>query len=83
MTKQKALVRLYTKPGCHLCEEAKEQMLAADCADLYEFEEVNIDDDPALKARYGHLIPVISINGVKVFEYRVVAATFREAVIAA
>jgi glutaredoxin len=73
----KANVILYTRPGCHLCEEAKEEMLAANCADEYELEEVNIETDAALKERYGWEIPVIVINGVKAFKYRLTADEFK------
>ena len=77
---QKASVILYTRPGCHLCEKAKEQMLAARCADLYELEEINIEIDPALVERYGAKIPVITINGVEAFRYHVHAAAIRESI---
>jgi glutaredoxin len=77
MMKKKAHVRLYTRPGCHLCEEAKEAILAAGCADEYVLEEINIDDDPALVERYGWEIPVITINGIKAFKYRLTAAEFK------
>jgi glutaredoxin len=73
----KAHVILYTRPGCHLCQEAKREMLAADCADRYVLEEVNIETDPALKERYGLEIPVILINNVKAFKYRLTADQFR------
>lgn len=74
---EKARVTLYTKPGCHLCEEAKAQMLAAGCANLYELEEVNIETDPALMERYGLSIPIIAINGVEAFKYRITPEAFR------
>jgi glutaredoxin len=74
---KKATVRLYTRPGCHLCEEAHREMLAADCADLFELEEINIDEDPALKELYGWEIPVVTINGHKAFKYRLTAEEFR------
>jgi glutaredoxin len=73
----KAHVILYTRLGCHLCEEAKQEMLAAGCADEYTLEEVNIETDAALKERYGWEIPVIFINGVKVFKYRLTADEFK------
>ena len=40
-------------------------------------EEVNIDEDPLLKEKYGHDIPVIFINGVKAFKHRVDAGDFK------
>ncbi|MDT5122760.1 MAG: hypothetical protein QOC96_2242 [Acidobacteriota bacterium] len=73
----KAYVILYTRPGCHLCEEAKREMLAADCSTDYVLEEINIETDPALVEDYGWEIPVIIINGIKAFKYRVTAAEFK------
>ncbi len=73
----KAHIILYTRPGCHLCEEAKQEILAANCADEYALEEVNIESDPALIELYGWEIPVILINGVKAFKYRLTAGEFK------
>jgi glutaredoxin len=78
--KAKAQVLLYTKPGCHLCEEAKGEMLSAGCADLYDLTEINIETDPALKTRYRFDIPVITINGQERFRHRLTAAEFKRAV---
>lgn len=68
---------LYTRPGCHLCEEAK----AAIAADLREFgatlREVNIDEDPVLEKRYGRDIPVIFIGRHKAAKHRVDVKQFR------
>ena len=56
---------LYTRPGCHLCEEAK----AAIAPVLHEFgaalREVNIEKDAVLEERYGWDIPVIFIGARK------------------
>ena len=73
----KAHVILYTRPGCHLCEEAKQEMMAAGCSDAYALEEVNIETDPVLKEKYGWEIPVIVINGVKAFKFRLTADEFK------
>jgi glutaredoxin len=70
-------VTLYTRPGCHLCEEAK----AAITPLLREFgaslREVNIDEDSDLKARYGWDVPVIFIGQHKAAKHRVDLAQFR------
>ena len=79
MTKQKAHVRFYTKPGCHLCEEAKQEILRAGGGQAYTLEEVNIEPDPTLRARYGTEIPVVVINGIVAFKHRLTAADFRRA----
>ena len=56
-------VRLYSRPGCNLCEDALSvvENLRGDFNFLLE--EVNIDEDPALKERLGHQIPVITVDG--------------------
>jgi glutaredoxin len=78
--KQKAEVILYTRPGCHLCEEAKRQMDAADCADSYDLKEINIESDPELLKSYGWDIPVIVIDGEVAFKHRVKPREFAKAV---
>ena len=74
---QKAQVTLYTRPGCHLCDEAKQAMLAARCADLYALQEINIDSDPSLARRYGWDIPVLIINGIETFKHRLTPSDFK------
>jgi glutaredoxin len=70
-------VTLYTRPGCHLCEEAKAAiapLLREFGAALYE---VNIDQDAILEERYGWDIPVIFIGGHKAAKHRVDVQQFR------
>jgi glutaredoxin len=70
-------VTLYTRPGCHLCEDAK----AAIAPLLREFgaslHEVNIDKDAVLEGRYGWDIPVIFIGARKAVKHRVDVELFR------
>ena len=70
-------VTLYSRPGCHLCEEAK----AAIAPLLREFgaalREVNIDENAFLRERYGWDIPVIFIGRHKAAKHRVDLAQFR------
>jgi glutaredoxin len=77
---KRAEVRFYTRPGCHLCEEAREAVRAANCADEYTLEEINIDEDAALKKRYLLKIPVITINGREAFIHRLTPADFKRQV---
>jgi glutaredoxin len=70
-------VTLYTRPGCHLCEEAKAaiaSLLGEFGASLYE---VNIDQDAILEERYGWDIPVIFIGAHKAAKHRVDIEQFR------
>ncbi len=70
-------VTLYTRPGCHLCEEAKTAVAPL----LREFgaalREVNIENDAVLEERYGWDIPVIFIGARKAAKHRVDVEQFR------
>lgn len=68
---------LYSKPGCHLCEEMRGVVakVAGECG--AEFEEVDISRHPDLLARYGEEIPVLFIAGRKAFKYRVTESQLR------
>ena|SRR4028119_517656 len=73
---RKAQVMLYTRRGCHLCDEAKQAMLAARCEGQYILQEIDIDLDPALVRRYGWDIPVVLIDGIETFKHRLTASEF-------
>jgi len=77
----KAQVIIYSKPGCHLCDEAKEAILAAGCNDQITLTEINIESDPELMSKYRHDIPVIAINGVEAFMHRIDPTEFRERIL--
>lgn len=58
-----ARVTLYTRPGCHLCEDAR-LVVETVCTDLGEtYDEISIDTDPELTRRYGNEIPVTLVDG--------------------
>ena len=76
--KTRAQVILYSKPGCHLCEQMKLEIAKAQCAALYDLKEINIESDPKLMAQYRNDIPVLSINGVDVFKHRLSSQAFRD-----
>jgi glutaredoxin len=65
-TRGSARVTLYTRPGCHLCEDAR-AVVERVCADLgEEYVEVDITSGPdaeALSRRYGEEIPVTLVDG--------------------
>jgi glutaredoxin len=60
-------VTLYTRQGCHLCEDAKAVLVRHGLS----VKEVDIDQEPELKARYQECIPVVVIDGVERFRGRV------------
>jgi glutaredoxin len=73
----KVQVIIYSKPGCHLCDEAKQAILAAGCNDQITLTEINIESNPDLMSKYRYDIPVIAINGVEAFIHRVDPLEFR------
>jgi glutaredoxin len=62
-------VTLYSRPGCHLCEEAKTALRRVQARASFDLVEINIETDDALHARYLERIPVIALDGEEVFEY--------------
>ena len=74
----KAHVIIYSRPGCHLCDEAKRTIETAGCFGEYTLEEINIESDADLLKSYQYDIPVITINGVEAFRHRLTAESFRE-----
>lgn len=76
-----ARVTLYSKPGCHLCEDAR-VVVAAVCAELAEsFTEVDISADADLMAEYGEQIPVTLVDGLHHDFWRVDADRLRTALL--
>lgn len=58
-----ARVTLYGKPGCHLCDDARE-VIARVCAEVgTSYDEVDITTDPALQQQFGEQIPVTFVDG--------------------
>jgi glutaredoxin len=56
-------ITLYTRPGCHLCEDAAELLERLAARIPIEVTEVNILNDVDLFERYKHSIPVVAIGG--------------------
>jgi glutaredoxin len=64
---------LYSKPGCHLCDEMKTvvRRVMASGRRPTALEEIDITADADLEARYGREIPVLLVDGKKVAKYRI------------
>jgi glutaredoxin len=52
-------VILYTRPGCHLCDEAHQLLLTHGLTPCV----VNIDEDAALREKYDCCVPVVEVDG--------------------
>jgi glutaredoxin len=75
-------VTLYSKPGCHLCDDAR-VVIERVCADLGEsYEEISILDDAELMERYAEEIPVTLVDGKQHDFWRVDEGRLRAALTA-
>ena len=62
-------VVVYSRPGCHLCEEALEQIVALHAMGYrFNLHEVDIESNDLLLRRYLERIPVIEVDGIEVSE---------------
>ena len=74
----KVEVILYTRPGCHLCEEAKLAIEQAGCHDAYLLTEINIESSEQFLDQYRNDIPVVTIDGVESFRHTVNTEEFKK-----
>ena len=70
-------VVLYTRPGCHLCDDAMVVLQRVRRQIPFALETVNIAGDQALESLYRHHIPVVTIDGEEAFRHRVDETTLR------
>lgn len=77
-SERRATVVLYSRPGCHLCEEALARIVALH-ADGYRFElrEVDVESDELLLRRMLERIPVVEVDGEEVSELVLDEASLR------
>jgi hypothetical protein len=73
-------LRLYSRPGCHLCDEMKATVdrVTRSLAEPATLDVIDISTDQALEDRYGLEIPVLLVNGRKAAKYRVADAELRK-----
>lgn len=64
-------VVLYARPGCHLCDVARDVVEGVLASVPFIFEEVSIEGDDALELAYGIRIPVVVVDGEERFEIEV------------
>jgi glutaredoxin len=64
-------VTLYSRPGCHLCDDAREALERVHARAPFTLREVDIESDDALHARYLERIPVIALDGEELFDFEV------------
>jgi len=72
---------LYARRGCHLCDEARTVVAAVAAERGAAWREVDVDD-AGLADRYGELVPVVEVDGVRVGYWQIDADRVRDALAA-
>ena len=62
-------VTLYAREGCHLCDDARAVLERVRASHPFRLDEVDIEADDVLHARYLERIPVVALDGEELFEY--------------
>jgi glutaredoxin len=65
---------LYGRPGCHLCDDARAVLESVGVP----FAEIDIETDDALLMAYLERIPVVTLDGVELFEHFVQEGPLKE-----
>lgn len=68
---------LYSRAGCHLCDEMRAVVEAVGREVRFELTVVDVDGDPTLLRAYGDEVPVLAVNGERAFTVRVDAPALR------
>ena len=62
-------VKLYTRPGCHLCDDARAALERVRGEHPFELVEIDIESDDALHRAYLERIPVVELDGEHLFDH--------------
>jgi glutaredoxin len=73
-------IDIYSRPACHLCDDAKVVIERVRQRYAFALRVINIEGDSALEAAYGTEIPVVFINGNKAFKHHVSEAELEKKV---
>jgi hypothetical protein len=73
-------VVLYSRPGCVLCDEAREVILRVQREHPFDLIELDIETDDTLLRDYSLRIPVVTVDGEEAFEVSVPAEGLAELV---
>ncbi len=82
LLKEKIKVEIYSKPECHLCDEAKSVLVKVQQEVPFDFLEVDITSNRELFTEYKEQIPVVFICGKKAFKFRVNEKELRKRLLA-
>lgn len=78
MARVMSAVTVYSRAGCHLCEEAMGRLRALQRELGFELRELDIGGDVALERAYFERIPVVAVDGDEICEHFLEEALVRE-----
>lgn len=73
-------VELLSRPGCHLCDDARAVVERVTAEAGLAWTETDVDQVPALQAEFGDLVPVVRVDGKEMGHWRIDEAKLRRAV---
>ena len=77
MIAERIVAELYTTEECSLCREMKSVLGRVGREYPLTIREIDIRSDPSLHARFAEEVPVLFLDGLKAFKYRVSEAALR------
>ena len=77
-SKRAPKLTVYSRAYCHLCDDMIAGLRALQAATRFELEVVDVDRDPALEARYGEQVPVLTGGGAELCHYHLDLAKVNE-----
>jgi glutaredoxin len=72
-------VELLSRPGCHLCDGARRLVERVTAEAGVGWTETDVDADPALRAEFGDLVPVVRVDGKELGYWRIDEGRLRRA----
>jgi glutaredoxin len=72
-------VELLSREGCHLCADARRLVGRVTAEAGLGFTETDVDTDPALRAEFGDLVPVVRVDGKELGYWRIDESRLRRA----
>jgi glutaredoxin len=72
-------VELLSRTGCHLCDDARRLVERVASEAGVGWTEIDVDADPALRAEFGDLVPVVRVDGKELGYWRIDEGRLRRA----
>ncbi len=72
-----SIITLYSRPGCHLCDDARAELQTLRATHPFTLEERDIEADDATFKAYLERIPVVALDGRELYELFVDADDLR------